>query len=89
MPRKTTTAKKTTAKRKTTTTRKKTTTTARKSSANTKSSQKMVLGNPGELNDMIREKAYELYKQRGGWHGSDVEDWLEAEREVRRELVTA
>jgi hypothetical protein len=33
--------------------------------------------------DMIRKRAYELHEQRGGEHGRDLEDWLEAERTVR------
>jgi hypothetical protein len=37
-----------------------------------------------ELGDAIRERAYELYKQRGGEHGRDFEDWLLAEMEVLR-----
>jgi hypothetical protein len=31
----------------------------------------------------VRRRAYELYQSRGGGHGSDFEDWLRAEREVR------
>jgi hypothetical protein len=31
----------------------------------------------------IRVRAYHRYLQRGGGHGSDFEDWLEAERELR------
>lgn len=30
----------------------------------------------------IAERAYQLFQQRGGSHGSDVQDWLTAEREV-------
>jgi len=33
--------------------------------------------------DEIRVRAYHRYLQRGGAHGSDFEDWLEAERELR------
>ena len=33
--------------------------------------------------DMIRKRAYELHEQRGGEHGRDLEDWLEAEGTVR------
>ena len=33
--------------------------------------------------DDIRRRAYERYVERGGGHGTDFEDWLEAEREVR------
>ena len=31
----------------------------------------------------IASRAYELYEQRGGAHGHDVDDWLLAERELR------
>jgi hypothetical protein len=33
--------------------------------------------------DDIRQRAYERYLERGGGHGTDFEDWLEAEREIR------
>lgn len=33
-------------------------------------------------NDIAR-RAYELYIARNGGHGHDVEDWLQAERELR------
>jgi hypothetical protein len=33
--------------------------------------------------DEIAEAAYHRYKQRGGGHGMDFEDWLEAERALR------
>jgi len=32
----------------------------------------------------IRMRAYQRYLQRGGYHGMDFEDWLEAERELKR-----
>ena len=32
----------------------------------------------------IAARAYERFLQRGGQHGHDVEDWLAAERELRR-----
>jgi hypothetical protein len=32
----------------------------------------------------IRMRAYQRYLQRGGNHGMDFEDWLEAERELKR-----
>lgn len=31
---------------------------------------------------MIRERAHELFLQRGGIDGHAMEDWLEAEREI-------
>jgi hypothetical protein len=33
----------------------------------------------------IRMRAYQRYLERGGGHGMDFEDWLEAERELRRQ----
>ena len=39
---------------------------------------------PINLEDEIRRRAYELYQQRGTHLGSEAEDWLTAEREVRQ-----
>jgi hypothetical protein len=39
---------------------------------------------PINLEDEIRRRAYELYQQRGTAPGSEAEDWLTAEREVRQ-----
>src|SRR5262249_19906462 len=33
----------------------------------------------------IRMRAYHRYLERGGTHGTEFEDWLEAERELRAE----
>ncbi len=33
--------------------------------------------------EAIARRAYEIYQQRGGGHGRDLEDWLRAERELR------
>ena len=33
--------------------------------------------------DDIRQRAYELYEERGGVPGNDAEDWFRAEQEVR------
>jgi hypothetical protein len=35
-----------------------------------------------DLGSRLAEKAYELYVQRGQEHGHDLEDWLEAERQI-------
>ena len=32
--------------------------------------------------DIIRERAYRLFEQRGYEHGHDLEDWLQAEAEI-------
>jgi hypothetical protein len=43
-------------------------------------------GSPGNLNDPdeVAKRAYEIYKGRGGSHGADLDDWLEAERQLKR-----
>jgi hypothetical protein len=45
------------------------------SRGNSKASQK-------SLRDVIEKKAYEIFVQRGGEHGKDLDDWLEAEKIV-------
>jgi hypothetical protein len=35
-----------------------------------------------ELRERIAQRAYEIHQKRGGQHGSDWEDWLQAEREI-------
>ena len=32
--------------------------------------------------EQIQERAYEIYLERGGADGNDMEDWLQAEREL-------
>jgi hypothetical protein len=32
----------------------------------------------------IAQRAYEIYQARGGTEGQDIEDWLQAERELTR-----
>jgi Protein of unknown function (DUF2934) len=39
---------------------------------------------PINVEDEIRRRAYELYLQRGTNSGSEAEDWLTAEREIRQ-----
>ena len=34
--------------------------------------------------DAVARRAYEIYQSRGGNHGADLDDWLEAERQLRR-----
>ena len=38
------------------------------------------------VENLVRRRAYELFEARGRQPGRDVEDWLEAEREVKRHL---
>ncbi len=39
-------------------------------------------GNTRMAQEQIARRAYELFLARGGEHGHDVEDWLQAEREL-------
>ena len=32
----------------------------------------------------IRHRAYEIHIERGGFHGCDMDDWLQAERELQK-----
>ena len=36
----------------------------------------------GPTSDEIRQRAYDIYTERGGIDGLDLEDWLQAEREL-------
>lgn len=35
--------------------------------------------------DSVARRAYEIYVARGGHHGADMDDWLEAERQLKRD----
>ena len=39
-----------------------------------------------QINDpeAVARRAYEIYQRRGGNHGADLDDWLEAERQLKR-----
>ncbi len=45
----------------------------------------MVTGAPSSepTNDQVSSRAYELFLARGAEHGHDLEDWIQAERELR------
>ncbi len=41
-------------------------------------------GNGGPVpEDQVARRAYEIFESRGGYHGADLDDWLEAERELK------
>jgi len=42
-----------------------------------------------EDRDEISRRAYERYEERGREHGHDLDDWLEAERDVQRQSTEA
>ena len=51
-----------------------------------------VPSNPAQAQSMeekIRLRAYLLFEKRGGEHGHDLEDWLQAEAEVLRSNLSA
>jgi hypothetical protein len=37
------------------------------------------------VDEQVRLRAYAIYLERGGQHGSELDDWLQAEREIRGE----
>ena len=39
-----------------------------------------------DIENRIRDRAYQLYEQRGSVDGFALDDWLQAETEVMREL---
>jgi len=46
-----------------------------------------MLGRREPSGEEIARRAHELYLQREGEHGKDVEDWVRAEKELREEPV--
>jgi hypothetical protein len=38
----------------------------------------------GPTQDQIRLRAYQIYLERGGHHGQELDDWLRAERELQK-----
>jgi hypothetical protein len=48
-------------------------------------------GNGAQANtndaDAVRKRAYEIYQSRGSTHGADLDDWLEAERQIQRDVT--
>ena len=44
-----------------------------------------ITGPTTEIKEQIRIRAYDLYEQRGGEHGHDFDDWLQAELELTQQ----
>jgi Protein of unknown function (DUF2934) len=40
----------------------------------------------GDMQERIRQRAYELYEERGRHDGHDEEDWAQAEEQIRGEF---
>jgi hypothetical protein len=49
----------------------------------TKTNQSRGAAQTSDPNGAIARRAYELYEQRGREPGADVDDWLQAEHEIR------
>ncbi len=43
---------------------------------------------PGEAFSQIHRRAYQIWQERGGNSGSELEDWLQAEAEINATLGT-
>jgi hypothetical protein len=41
-------------------------------------------GNKGPSPTEIRQRAFEIHIERGGIHGCDLDDWMQAERELQK-----
>lgn len=39
-----------------------------------------------DVSELIAARAHEIFQSRGGEHGHDLDDWLQAEQEVRSSL---
>jgi hypothetical protein len=51
-----------------------------------KAAPSQVSPTPIDLEAQIRQRAYELYQERGGAPGYETEDWTRAEAEIRGRL---
>lgn len=47
-------------------------------------SGKQAKSSPQPTREDIERRAYEIYLERGGSEGCEMEDWLQAERELQR-----
>ncbi len=54
---------------------------------NTRKRVTSLRGEPQDIEEEIRRRAYQLYELRGREDGHDLDDWLRAEDEVRRQIA--
>ena len=54
-------------------------------SAKSTSPKVTAISDPVPSQDQIRERAYQLYKSRGGQDGQDQQDWLSAEQQILKQ----
>ena len=48
-----------------------------------KNTRMKLVVNSVDKEDEIRQRAFELFEARGGQEGRELEDWLQAEEEIR------
>ncbi len=53
-------------------------------SARQTSAKKRAMSSAEPAREEIERRAYEIYLERGGTEGCEMEDWLQAERELRQ-----
>ena len=53
----------------------------------TKKPPSKAVNEPKQLEDQIRQRAYELYQARGREDGHDLQDWFRAEEEITKRKV--
>jgi len=58
-------------------------TTAQKRPRKNTAAKKIIMKHPEDFIAEIREKAYENYINKGGYHGDDMADWLNAEKKIK------
>jgi Protein of unknown function (DUF2934) len=53
-------------------------------------SEELAPASPGDVPaEAVARRAYEIYLERGGGQDRELEDWLQAEAQLRREAPTA
>jgi Protein of unknown function (DUF2934) len=57
-----------------------------KASAPTAARARQPVSSCDDLHVLIATRAYELYSERGYRHGSAIDDWLDAEREILSQI---
>ncbi|OGL46836.1 MAG: hypothetical protein A2149_05045 [Candidatus Schekmanbacteria bacterium RBG_16_38_11] len=64
--------------------RKSTTGTTKEKSSSSKASQRS--SSQKDLSEEVRKVAYGLYEKRGCTPGRDLDDWLEAEKQIKKRI---
>ncbi|MCK9637046.1 MAG: DUF2934 domain-containing protein [Methylobacter tundripaludum] len=52
---------------------------------NSEQESNKVVFDEGKFRKMVTERAYSKFRKRGGIGGHDMEDWLEAESEIKKQ----